>query len=90
MLDVVAELAKWRRERKAAYEGEVQNRARRASSTFVSVGSKLAESENYVDGYWSGEVKVVRNAKQASKGKMERQGNVDVYGNYFEGGYLYP
>ena len=90
MLDVVAELAKWRRERKAAYEAELQNRARRASSTFVSLGSKLTETENYVDGYWSGEVKVVRNAKQASKGKMERQGNVDVYGNYFEGGYLYP
>lgn len=85
MLDVVAELAKWRRERKAAYEAQL-----RASSASMAVGSRLAEIEIYVEGYWAGEVKVIRNAKKTLKGKMERQGNVDVYGNYFEGGYLYP
>lgn len=85
LLDVVGELAKWRRERKAAYE-----RACRTSSGSVTAGSRLAEMEPYVEGYWSGEIKVVRNEKKASTGKMERQGNVDIYGNYFEGGYLYP
>ncbi|KAK5093268.1 hypothetical protein LTR70_004984 [Exophiala xenobiotica] len=85
LLDVVAELAKWRRERKATYES-----ARRASSASVSAGSRLAEMEPYVEGYWSGEVKIVRNAMKAWKGKMERQGDFDIYGNYFEGGYLYP
>ena len=84
-LDVVAELAKWRRERKAVYES-----ACRTSSSSISVESRLADLEAYVEGYWSGEVKVVRNARKVAKGKMERQGNVDVYGNYFEGGYLYP
>ena len=39
----------------------------------------------FVEGYWDGEVKVVRNA--APKG---RSGVVDMYGNYFEKGYLYP
>ena len=89
-LDVVAELSKWRRERKAAYEQELVNHRRRASSTYKSAASRLAETEVYVEGYWSGEVKVVRHAKKVQKGKLERQGNVDIYGNYFEGGYLYP
>ena len=82
MLDVVGELAKWRKERKAAYEKEVE----RVDGT----PGRLADADVYVEGYWSGEVKVVRNAKQIASGKMERQGKVDVFGNYFEGGYLYP
>ena len=87
MMDVVAELAKWRRERKAAYEAEVLRRNRRPSSAT----SNLADLEIFVEGHWSGEVKVYRNAKKnVPKGKMERKGNVDIFGNYFEGGYLYP
>ncbi|THC90467.1 hypothetical protein EYZ11_010070 [Aspergillus tanneri] len=39
----------------------------------------------FVEGHWKGEVKIVRNA--APKG---RSGVVDMYGNYFEKGYLYP
>jgi hypothetical protein len=39
----------------------------------------------FVEGHWKGEVKIVRNA--APKG---RTGVVDMYGNYFEKGYLYP
>ncbi|KAK2743570.1 hypothetical protein FQN55_007168 [Onygenales sp. PD_40] len=38
-----------------------------------------------VEGYWKGEVKIIRNP--APKG---RSGFVDMYGNYFERGYLYP
>ena len=40
---------------------------------------------HYVEGYWKGEVKIVRNP--TPKG---RSGMVDMYGNYFEKGYLYP
>lgn len=91
MLDVVAELAKWRRERKAEYEAEQVKRNNRRSDLSEGMNSeRLAEVEVYVEGYWPGEVKVVRNApKSVAKGKLERQGNVDIYGNYFEGGYLY-
>jgi len=39
----------------------------------------------HVEGHWQGEIKVVRNAMP--KG---RTGMVDMYGNYFEKGYLYP
>ncbi|KAK5105338.1 hypothetical protein LTS08_001615 [Lithohypha guttulata] len=92
MLDVVAELAKWRRERKAVYDAEMQkHRQHRLSSPQSAASGKLVETKIYVEGHWPGEIKVIRNpAKTASKGKMERQGNVDIYGNYFEGGYLYP
>lgn len=93
MLDVVAELAAWRKERKAAYEEECR-RQQRLGRRSSNSATRLAECEAYVEGYWSGEVKVVRNAKPSkgntNKGRMERTGNVDVFGNYFEGGYLYP
>lgn len=91
-VDVVSELAKWRRERKTAYEQAMLSRARaNSASSNGEVGpSRLAERDVYVEGYWTGEVKVVRNSKQAAKGKLERTGKVDVYGNYFEGDYLYP
>ena len=90
-LDVVAELAAWRKERKTAYENELRQRQHLKNST----GLRSAESEVYVPGHWSGEVKVVRHAKasrgNANKGRMERTGSVDVFGNYYEGGgYLYP
>jgi hypothetical protein len=39
----------------------------------------------FIEGHWEGEIKVVRNA--IPKG---RTGVVDMYGNYFEKGYLYP
>ncbi|KEF62811.1 uncharacterized protein A1O9_00784 [Exophiala aquamarina CBS 119918] len=39
----------------------------------------------FVEGHWKGEIKVVRNS--SPKG---RTGVVDMYGNYFEKGYLYP
>ncbi|KAH0845884.1 Leucine Rich Repeat domain protein [Fonsecaea pedrosoi] len=39
----------------------------------------------FVEGHWKGEIKVIRNA--TPKG---RTGVVDMYGNYFEKGYLYP
>lgn len=64
-VDVIAELAKFRRERKAAYE--------------MAVG----RGERYVEGYWPGEVRVVRHHTRAGVGKG---GDRDYYGNYFEKG----
>ncbi len=85
MVDVIAELATWRKQRKAAYETAMAQFSRftpRAQEDGQEVGELLPP---FVEGYWKGEVKVVRNA--APKG---RSGIVDVFGNYFEKGYLYP
>ena len=62
-VDVVQELAKFRKERKAAYE------------------TALERGLLHVDGYWPGEVKVVRG--HHTGGKM------DYYGNHFEKGGVY-
>ena len=62
-VDVVQELVKFRKERKAAYENAV-------------AGGLL-----HVEGYWPGEVKVIRG--HHTGGKM------DYYGNHFEKGGVY-
>ncbi|KAL8689467.1 MAG: hypothetical protein Q9218_004872 [Villophora microphyllina] len=62
--DVVQELIKFRKDRKAAYENAVR------------LGKRT------VEGYWPGEVKVVR--RQGGK-----HATVDYYGNLFEKGYIY-
>ena len=91
MLDVVAELAKFRREKKAEYEAallqwRIANNPHRTMNGGVVDGTTTDEKDlPFVEGHWKGEIKVVRNA--APKG---RTGVVDVYGNYFEKGYLYP
>lgn len=64
-IDVVQELSRFRREKKALYEQGLK------------MGKKFA------DGYWPGEVKVIRNHGGTGRGK------VDWYGNYFEKGYIY-
>lgn len=131
-VDLVAELAAFRRAKKAEYEVLVRNDRRRRRSTNTTMDSKtgmglglgmgpgpwnptattvtspsrLSASPSlsnqprspspilsvpqlamahYVEGYWKGEVKIVRNP--TPKG---RSGMVDMYGNYFEKGYLYP
>ncbi|KAE8148159.1 hypothetical protein BDV25DRAFT_131468 [Aspergillus avenaceus] len=110
-VDLVAELATFRRSKKAEYEALLRrDRNRRStngttSSLLSPLGSltsfrppspspDLASTAvsapqlamaHYVEGHWKGEVKIVRNA--APKG---RSGVVDMYGNYFEKGYLYP
>ena len=68
-LDVVQELAKYRKEKKAVYENG------------LNFGKK------FVNGYWPGEVKVVRmSGKKESGGGRRRGGSVDWYGNYNENG----
>ena len=89
-LDLVAELAAFRREKKAEYEQVVRRERGRRSTTGSGVSSLLTPSPhislaNFVEGHWKGEVKIVRNPKP-----QVRTGMVDMYGNYFEKGYLYP
>ncbi|KAF7597485.1 hypothetical protein BBP40_003732 [Aspergillus hancockii] len=108
-VDLVAELAAFRRSKKAEYEELLHREWRRRStngttfsllspsvsissiSTLPSLTSLAAVSapqmamSQFVEGHWKGQVKIVRNP--APKG---RSGVVDMYGNYFEKGYLYP
>ncbi|KAJ5973763.1 hypothetical protein N7481_010973 [Penicillium waksmanii] len=90
-VDVVAELAAFRRTKKAEYEQMVRReRGRRSTmgsgiSSFLPVSAPQISMAHFVEGHWKGEVKVVRNP--TPKG---RTGTVDMYGNYFEKGYLYP
>ncbi|OJD11152.1 hypothetical protein AJ78_08021 [Emergomyces pasteurianus Ep9510] len=59
-----------------------------ASSSWSSSSSSgaLLNHPFYVEGYWKGEVKIVRNPTP----NRRSDGFVDIYGNYFERGYLYP
>jgi hypothetical protein len=138
-VDVIAELAAWRKERKKAYEDELMRyrmkraghgrsnsmngqkdghssaprgygygldhgagpgslsyshaQARAQIHTDVRpqtpAGPKGSEFNDidmpFVEGHWKGEIKVIRNATPRG-----RTGVVDMYGNYFEKGYLYP
>ena len=63
LIDVVQELAKFRKERQAIYEEAMKRGVRHA------------------DGYWPGEVKIVRG--------LNANGKADYYGNYFEQGGVY-
>ncbi|RHZ55912.1 hypothetical protein CDV55_105109 [Aspergillus turcosus] len=56
-----------------------------SAGTMAAVSAPHLSIAQFVEGHWKGEVKIVRNA--APKG---RTGVVDMYGNYFEKGYLYP
>jgi hypothetical protein len=89
-LDLVAELAAFRREKKAEYEQVLRRERGRRSTIGSGVSSLLTPSSHlplstFVEGYWKGELKIVRNPKP-----QVRTGMVDMYGNYFEKGYLYP
>lgn len=135
-VDVVTELATWRKERKKAYDDEVmrqrlardhagngvfnsqtpgsskpspsdgprgygygfddgatsamtQFRAPTSSPQTATMTSRTNSDSDvdmrFIEGHWKGEIKVVRNP--TPKG---RTGVVDMYGNYFEKGYLYP
>ncbi|KAJ5157356.1 uncharacterized protein N7482_008456 [Penicillium canariense] len=90
-IDLVAELAAFRRAKKAEYEQVVRRERGRRSTNGTGISSSLAATTpqismaHFVEGHWKGEVKIVRNPTP----KM-RSGMVDMYGNYFEKGYLYP
>ncbi|KAF3393986.1 hypothetical protein F1880_005240 [Penicillium rolfsii] len=90
-IDLVAELAAFRRAKKAEYEQVVRRERRRRSTNGTGLSSVPAATTpqlsmaQFVEGHWKGEIKIVRNPTS----KM-RSGMVDMYGNYFEKGYLYP
>lgn len=86
-VDLVAELASFRRAKKAEYEQVVRReRGRRSTDGSVSpVTTPQISMAHFVEGHWKGEVKIVRNPTSKI-----RSGMVDMYGNYFEKGYLYP
>lgn len=65
--DVVAEIAKFRKERKAAY------------NNLVMMGNINPD----VEGYWPGDVTVVR------KSPNQELGELDCYGNRYESGWFY-
>ncbi|RMD39732.1 hypothetical protein DV735_g5386, partial [Chaetothyriales sp. CBS 134920] len=82
-IDLIAELAKWRTERKAAFEVEMAKYHRLKERQDANKEEEVIPP--FVEGYWNGEIRIVKNA--IPKG---RSGVVDMYGNYFEKGYLYP
>ncbi|KAL4781900.1 hypothetical protein BJX76DRAFT_334199 [Aspergillus varians] len=110
IVDLVSELAAFRRRKKLEFEQAVRFASRRRGTNETLSPQSLYPTESarrvspspsvrtlspvpgprlsivhHVEGHWKGEVKIVRNA--TPKG---RSGMVDMYGNYFEKGYLYP
>ncbi|KAF2691866.1 hypothetical protein K458DRAFT_381711 [Lentithecium fluviatile CBS 122367] len=69
VIDVVGEIGKFRRERKAAFTAALQ----------------VGEGDPFVDGYWPGDITVVRKPLDPDAGSLEK----DYYGNKFESGWLY-
>jgi hypothetical protein len=67
LLDVVGEIAKFRKERKAVYNSLV----------------RMGVADPDVEGYWPGDVTVVRNAPNQESGEL------DCYGNRYESGWYY-
>lgn len=67
LVDVVAEIGKFRRERKAAYSNLVE----------------MGETEPDVEGYWPGDITVLRKPVDTEAGEL------DCYGNRYELGWFY-
>jgi hypothetical protein len=102
-VDLVSALATFRRTKKKEFEDlerasrqQVSPTSQSPMSISYSPSSSVSPPSDskttyhahlplHVEGHWPGEVKVIRNS--SPKG---RSGVVDIYGNYFEKGYLYP
>jgi hypothetical protein len=67
LLDVVGEIGKFRRERKAAYNNLVE----------------MGEAEPDVEGYWPGDITILRKPVNPEVGEL------DCYGNRYESGWYY-
>lgn len=89
MVDLVAEIAKFRKQKKKEFENAcLQWKSRDHSNTIITPNRVAVRDDRdmpFVEGYWKGEIKIIRNAVP-----KWRTGVVDMYGNYFEKGYLYP
>jgi hypothetical protein len=68
MVDVVNEIGKFRLERKAAYAVAI---------------AQYGNTDPFVEGYWPGDITVLRTGPGADAGSL------DYYGNKFESGWLY-
>lgn len=90
-IDLVSALASFRRSKKNEFQHLKEVNRRPSTSTSSPCLSPFDSQPSHhalplhAEGYWPGEVKVIRNP--TPKG---RSGVVDIYGNYFEKGYLYP
>lgn len=84
-LDVVQELAAFRRAKRTAYNDLLQKERMQRFSSGGPEARRPSAVPPFVEGYWKGQVKIVRNPVPTQKSGM-----VDLYGNYFEKGYLYP
>ncbi|KAI4950861.1 hypothetical protein J4E86_007369 [Alternaria arbusti] len=67
LIDVVGEIGKFRRERKAAYNNSVE----------------MGKAEPDVEGYWPGDITVLRKPVSSEAGEL------DCYGNRYELGWFY-
>ena len=67
LLDVVGEIGRFRKERKAVYNNLVE----------------LGESEPDVEGYWPGDITILRKSVNPEAGEL------DCYGNRYESGWYY-
>ncbi|KAH7402638.1 hypothetical protein BKA66DRAFT_404463 [Pyrenochaeta sp. MPI-SDFR-AT-0127] len=67
LLDVVGEIGKFRKDKKAAYNNLVQ----------------MGETDPEVEGYWPGDITIVRKLANADGGEL------DWYGNRYESGWYY-
>jgi hypothetical protein len=67
LLDVIGEIAKFRKERKAMHNNLLQ----------------MGSLDSEVEGYWHGDVTVIRNAMNQDAGEL------DCYGNRYEAGWYY-
>ncbi|KAK6006672.1 hypothetical protein QM012_005680 [Aureobasidium pullulans] len=72
-IDVIAELSKFRKATKSEHQKRQAN----------------GEEEPIVEGYWDGNIKVVRKAKDVDPRFEDDEVWADYYGNRFSNGYLY-
>ena len=99
-LDLVSELAAFRKQRKAAYEAEVLKFRRFKAGLRPEDTEGLIEP--FVEGFWEGKIEIVRDASKGGGrkgvgggggvgglGRAEKKWMVDYYGNRFDG-FLYP
>jgi len=100
LIDVVTALAEFRTQRKREHSATLLSwRTTTTTTNHLSLNDNdnAADAQShpptpttekdppFTEGHWKGEIKIIRNP--APKG---RTGVVDIYGNYFEKGYLYP
>ena len=96
MVDLVSSLSKFRMAKKAEYEDALLKRRmnnRHTTNHGPTNNLDIDKDLLFIEGYWPGNIKIIRNAVGAGP-KGDRTGRtggaVDMYGNYFEKGYLYP